>query len=86
MYKIKKKKKKKQLGIAGALGYADNIKSIRYDSKQATLAVGGSILSPVIGAGVKKIKGEKTELGPLCFKGDKKDVDVIVKVLLRKVI
>ena len=51
-------------GIAGALGYVDEESILDSRAKQAAAsAVGGSILSPVIGAGVKKFKGEKIELG-----------------------
>ena len=66
-------------GIAGALGYVDEESILDTRAKQAAAsAVGGSILSPAIGAGVKKIKGEKIELGLPGFKGTK-DVDVTLK-------
>ena len=65
-------------GIAGALGYVDESILDTRPKQAAASAVGGSILSPAIGAGVKKIKGEKIELGLPGFKGDK-DVDVTLK-------
>ena len=50
-------------GIAGALGYVDEESILDSRSKQAAAsAVGGSILSPAIGAAVKKFKGEKINL------------------------
>ena len=66
-------------GIAGALGYVDEESILDSRAKQAAAsAVGGSILSPVIGAGVKKIKGEKIELGIPGYK-DKTDIDISLK-------
>jgi len=66
-------------GIAGALGYVDEESILDSRAKQAAAsAVGGSILSPVIGAGVKKFKGEKIELGIPGFKG-KTDIDISLK-------
>ena len=66
-------------GIAGALGYVDEESILDSRAKQAAAsAVGGSILSPVIGAGVKKFKGEKIELGIPGFK-DKTDIDISLK-------
>ena len=66
-------------GIAGALGYVDEESILDTRAKQAAAsAVGGSILSPAIGAGIRKIKGEKIELGLPGFKSDK-DVDVTLK-------
>ena len=66
-------------GIAGALGYVDEESILDTRAKQAAAsAVGGSILSPVIGAGVKKFKGEKIELGVPGFKSDK-DIDISIK-------
>ena len=66
-------------GIAGALGYVDEESILDSRAKQAAAsAVGGAILSPVIGAGVKKIKGEKIELGIPGYK-DKTDIDISLK-------
>ena len=66
-------------GIAGALGYVDEESILDSRPKQAAAsAVGGAILSPVIGAGVKKFKGEKIELGVPGFKGSK-DIDISIK-------
>ena len=66
-------------GIAGALGYVDEESFLNSRAKQAAAsAVGGSVLSPIIGAGVRKIKGEKIELGLPGFKSNK-DIDISVK-------
>jgi len=66
-------------GIAGALGYVDEESILDSRSKQAAAsAVGGSILSPAIGAAVKKFKGDKIELGIPGFKSNK-DVDISIK-------
>ena len=66
-------------GIAGALGYVDEESILDSRAKQAAAsAVGGAILSPVIGAGVKKFKGEKIELGIPGYK-DKTDIDISLK-------
>ena len=66
-------------GLAGALGYVDEESILDSRAKQAAAsAVGGAILSPVIGAGVKKFKGEKIELGVPGFKSNK-DIDISIK-------
>ena len=66
-------------GIAGALGYVDEESFLDTRGKQALAsAVGGSVVSPLIGAGVKKFKGEKIELGLPGFK-DSKDIDITLK-------
>ncbi len=66
-------------GIAGALGYVDEESILDSRAKQAAAsAVGGSILSPIIGAGVKKFKGEKIELGIPGYK-DRTDIDISLK-------
>lgn len=66
-------------GLAGALGYVDEESILDSRAKQAAAsAVGGAILSPVIGAGVKKFKGEKIELGIPGYK-DRTDIDISLK-------
>ena len=66
-------------GIAGALGYVDEESMLNTRGKQAfASAVGGSVVSPLIGAGIKKVKGEKIELGIPGFK-DSKDIDINIK-------
>ena len=66
-------------GIAGALGYVDEESILDTRSKQAAAsAVGGTFISPLLGAGVRKLKGQKTELGIPGLTGDK-DVDVTLK-------
>ena len=66
-------------GIAGALGYVDEESILDTRAKQAAAsAVGGAIISPLIGAGVKKFKGEKIELGIPGYK-DKADIDISLK-------
>jgi hypothetical protein len=66
-------------GIAGALGYVDEESILDSRAKQAAAsAVGGSVVSPLIGAGIKKVKGEKIELGIPGFK-DSRDIDINIK-------
>ena len=66
-------------GIAGALGYVDEESFLDTRSKQAAAsAVGGTFISPVIGAGLRKLKGQKTELGIPGFTGAK-DKDITMK-------
>ena len=67
-------------GLTGALGYVDEDSILDTRAKQAgASAVGGAILTPLIGAGVKKIKGEKIELGLPGVRDPQKDIDITVK-------
>ena len=66
-------------GIAGALGYVDEESILDTRSKQAAAsAVGGTVISPLIGAGLRKIAGKKTELGLPGLTGTK-DKDISIK-------
>ena len=66
-------------GIAGALGYVDEESILDTRSKQAAAsAVGGTFISPLLGAGVRKLKGQKTELGIPGLTGAK-DKDISIK-------
>jgi hypothetical protein len=66
-------------GIAGSLGYVDEESFLDTRSKQAfASAVGGTVVSPLIGAGVRKLKGQKTELGIPGLTGTK-DKDISIK-------
>ena len=66
-------------GIAGALGYVDEESILDTRTKQAAAsAVGGTFISPLIGAGVRKLKGQKTELGIPGLAGTK-DKDISIK-------
>ena len=66
-------------GLAGALGYVDDESMLDTRFKQAAAsALGGTVVSPLIGAGVRKIRGKKTELGLPGLIGTK-DKDITIK-------
>ena len=66
-------------GLAGALGYVDDESILDTRAKQAAAsAVGGTFISPLIGGAVRKVKGEKVELGLPGLRGDK-DKDITIK-------
>ena len=65
-------------GIAGALGYVDEESILDTRPKQAAAsAFGGAVISPALGAGLRKIAGKKTELGiPGLTSAKDKDISI----------